>query len=70
MTVRRAVPGDAAALAEAIEQALGDRELAQRLAEAGRRFATEQCSVGAMTRSYLGLYAEEIARRAGASPST
>lgn len=63
-------PGDAAGVAGAVERLLRDRELAGRLAAGARRFAAEHCSVAATTRSYLELYTEVIARRAGASPST
>jgi glycosyltransferase involved in cell wall biosynthesis len=62
--------GSAEALAGAIRRVLDDGELARRLADEAGRFAVEHCSVGAMTASYLGVYTEAIARRAGASPST
>ena len=63
-------PGDADALARAIGRVLGDRGLAERLGAAGQSFAAEHCTVEAMAAAYRDVYAESIARRAGARPST
>lgn len=63
-------PGNAEALAAAIEQVLDDPALAARLAEEGLRFVQDRCSLESMVAAYREAYLEAIARRAGASPST
>jgi glycosyltransferase involved in cell wall biosynthesis len=55
-------PGDARALADAIARVLGDAELAARLAEAGRRSASEQFTVDRY-RSTLADLVRSTARR-------
>jgi glycosyltransferase involved in cell wall biosynthesis len=49
-------PGDAGALAAALERVLRDPELARRLGEAGRHRVMESFSLSAMTERVLGLY--------------
>jgi phosphatidylinositol alpha-mannosyltransferase len=53
-------PGDAPALAEALEIALGDHQLATRLREAGGRRA-EQFAMSALADRYVGIYRAVIA---------
>jgi glycosyltransferase involved in cell wall biosynthesis len=62
--------GDGAALATAIGRVLDERELADRLATAGKRFVEEHCSFPAMVAAYLDVYRDAIERRAGPRPST
>ena len=62
--------GDADALASAIAQVLDDPQLAQRLTEGGLEFARDSCSVTRMADAYAVAYADALARRAGAKPST
>jgi glycosyltransferase involved in cell wall biosynthesis len=49
-------PGDAGALAAALDEVLGDPDLAHRLGEAGRRRVIESFSLSATTERVLGLY--------------
>ena len=51
-------PGDAGALADALEEILRDPELARRLGEAGRRRVLQSFSLSAMTGRVLGLYGD------------
>jgi phosphatidylinositol alpha-mannosyltransferase len=55
-----APPGDAPALAEALEMALGDHQLATRLREAGERRA-EQFAMSALADRYVEIYRAVIA---------
>ncbi len=57
-------PGDAAALAAALERVLDEPGLAERLAARGRRLAQERCSLASMVESYREAYADALARRA------
>jgi glycosyltransferase involved in cell wall biosynthesis len=66
--------GDARALADALRRLLDDRELARRLAAAGREEVERRFSVAAMTAGYRAVYdsalrARPARRRTGASPS-
>jgi glycosyltransferase involved in cell wall biosynthesis len=54
-------PRDPEALAAALRRVLDDRELADRLGEAGRRRVSERFSLEAMTRRVLELYDEVTA---------
>lgn len=63
-------PGDAGALAEGIHRVLDEPGLAERLANEGRRFVAEHCSLPAMVAAYRGAYTDAIARRNGERPST
>ena len=63
---------DAAALRAAIERALGDRELRQRLGEAARKRVEGYCSWERVTDATLAVYAAavpEAAREAGVRPA-
>jgi glycosyltransferase involved in cell wall biosynthesis len=51
-------PGDARALAEAVEELLLDHARARALGEAGRRAVTERFSAEAMAQATLQLYGE------------
>jgi glycosyltransferase involved in cell wall biosynthesis len=54
--------GDPPALAAALERLLRDRELRQRLGEAGHRRAQERFDLPAFRRAHLELYRRELAR--------
>ena len=54
-------PGDAAALAEALGQLVGDPALRRRLGDAGRARVAERHSAAGMVSAYEGLYAEVLA---------
>jgi glycosyltransferase involved in cell wall biosynthesis len=54
-------PRDPEALAAALRRVLDDRELAERLGEAGRRRVSERFTLEAMTRRLLELYDEVVA---------
>jgi len=51
-------PGDAGALADALEEILRDPELARRFGDAGRRRVLRSFSLSAMTGRVLGLYGD------------
>jgi glycosyltransferase involved in cell wall biosynthesis len=55
-------PGDAAALAEALEQLLADPALRRRLGEAGRERVRERFDLTELRRAHVELYARELAR--------
>jgi glycosyltransferase involved in cell wall biosynthesis len=56
-------PGDAPALAAAIERLLDDKELSGRLGAQAREFAVSHCSVEAMIESYSTIYAQAVTGR-------
>ena len=58
-------PGDVPALRAALERLLGDRELRQRLGEAGRRRAAEHFSWDAVTGRTVELYARYAGKKPG-----
>jgi glycosyltransferase involved in cell wall biosynthesis len=58
-------PGDVAALRDALERLLGDRELRRRMGEAGRRRAAEHFSWDAVTRRIVELYARYAGKKPG-----
>ncbi|MGZ4317712.1 MAG: glycosyltransferase [Gaiellaceae bacterium] len=56
-------PGDAPALAAAIERLLDDDQLSRRLGTHAREFAVSHCSVETMIDSYSKIYVDAVTRR-------
>lgn len=62
-------PGDAAALAEALERLVDDRELRRRLGAGARSRAEERFDLPRFHREHLELYRRELARAGRAEPA-